>query len=218
MKVNTVRIFIVLLITMTNLIFSQVNSPNFSFSIHAGTSFPYGDFGASLSDKAGYAKTGFSGMLEGTKKLTDNVNWVSSILLSINSLDERTMEEYLTGYSVTTTNYLTNWLVSGFGFSTAPSSKLTLYCLGQIGLLVSLFPDLILTDTYGDEINQTTETATAFGYSFGLGIKINKVNLSLRYYSAEPEYLQTATMGTISNSEKVKMPASMFNLLIGFNL
>ena len=72
-------------------ILAQDNAPSIHFSIYGGASLPQGDFGSINGDKAGYAKTGFSAMIEGSKILNESVNLTSTISNSINSIDDSEM-------------------------------------------------------------------------------------------------------------------------------
>jgi hypothetical protein len=187
------------------------------FSLYGGASLPQGDFGSTNGDKAGYAKTGFCVMIEGSKNLNESLNWISSVSLALNSLDESEMENKLSGFTVSSGNYITTWVMTGVGFETVASPSVKIYGIGQIGLLLSSFPDIKLSSG-GTSITQTTKMGTSFAYGFGAGVIITKINIGIRYYSGEPEYEQTASYGNVTGSAKVKMPATVLQLLIGFNL
>lgn len=208
---------IFLVFSFTNVMFSQENISPMSFSLYGGVAFPQGDFSGTSGDKAGYANTGFCAMIEASKNLSGTVNWTSSISLAINSLDESSMEDQLSGFTVTTDNYITTWAMTGIGFETIASPTVKIYGLGQVGLLISSFPDIKLSYS-GESITQTTKAGTAFAYGFGAGVIINKINLGLRYYSGEPEYEQSASYSGVSGTAKVKMPATILQLLVGFSL
>ncbi len=203
--------------TFSNNIFAQENTSSMRFSLYGGAALPQGDFSSTNGVKAGYAKIGFLGMIEGSKYLSESVNWTSSISLAINSLDESEMENKLSGITVSSGNYITTWAMTGVGFETVASPSVKIYGIGQIGLLLSSFPDITLSSG-GTSITQTTKMGTSFAYGFGAGVIINKVNLGIRYYSGEPEYEQTASYGGSTATAKVKMPATILELLIGINL
>lgn len=206
-----------LVFILSNNICAQENATPMRFSLYGGAALPQGDFGSTNGDKAGYANTGFCAIIEGSKILIESVNWTSSISFAINSLDESSMEDQSSGITVTTDNYITTWAMSGIGFETIASPTVKIYGLGQIGLLLSSFPDIKLS--YGGEsITQTKKMGTAFTYGFGAGIIINKFNIGIRYYSGEPEYEQSASYSGVSSTAKVKMPATILQLLVGFNL
>ncbi|MDP2366471.1 MAG: hypothetical protein Q8M94_22180 [Ignavibacteria bacterium] len=200
-----------------NNIYAQEDLSSMRYSLYGGASLPQGDFSSTTSEKAGYAKIGFCGMLEGSKSISESVNWTSSFSLAFNSLDESAMEDQLPGATVTTDNYVTAWIMTGIGFETIASPTVKIYGLGQIGLLFSSFPDIKLSSG-GSSITQTTKMGTSFGYGFGVGVIINKINLGIRYFSGEPEYEQSASYGGMTSSAKVKLPATVLQLLIGFAL
>ena len=211
--------FLFLVFIFSNSIFAQENTSPMRFSLYGGAALPQGDFSSTNGNKAGYAKIGFTAMVEGSKILSESVNWTSSIALAINSLDESEMENKLsgTGITVSSGNYITTWAMTGVGFETVASPSVKIYGIGQIGLLLSSFPDITLSSG-GTSITQTTKMGTAFAYGFGAGVIINKINLGIRYYSGEPEYTETASYGGITNTFKAKLPATVLQLLLGFNL
>lgn len=206
-----------LVFILSNNILAQENISPFHFSLYGGAALPQGDFSSTNGDKAGYAKTGFCAMIEGSKNIAESINWVSSVSLASNSLDESEMESKLSGISVSSGNYITTWFMTGIGFETVASPSVKIYGIGQIGLLLSSFPDITLSSG-GTSITQTTEMGTAFAYGFGVGVIINKINVGIRYYSGEPEYTETASYAGVTNTFKAKLPATVLQLLIGFNL
>jgi len=212
------------------------------FSLFGGIALPQGDFGSTVrdNDKAGFAKTGFCAMAEGSKNLNENVLWVSSLAFALNSADESAMKDpsdYWDEYSVSAGNYLTSWAMTGIGYETVISPTINLYGIGQLGLLLSSVPDVKISANNSNDMGSTTITSnitskmgTSFAYGFGVGIKVNKFNIGLRYYSSEPEYEQTykqsktivysgiSHTGENSETKKVQMPASVLQLLFGINL
>lgn len=149
--------------------------------------------------------------------MSKSVNLLGSISLTFNSLDEKSMKDQLSGIDVTTDNYITTWVMTGMCFKTVASSTTQVYGLAQLGILISSFPDVTLSYG-GNSITQTTSMATAFAYGFGAGIIINKFNLGIRYYSGEPEYEQSASYAGSSSSAKVRLPATVLQLLVGIVL
>ncbi len=51
-----------------------------------------------------------------------------------------------------------------------------------------------------------------------LVLLLNKMNLGIRYYSGEPEYEQTAQYMGVTGTAKVKLPATILQLMFGINL
>ena len=138
--------FIIFLIFIFfNSIFAQENTSTMSFSLYGGAALPQGDFSSTNGEKAGYAKTGFCGMIEGSKYLNESVNWISSISLAINGLDESELENKLSGITISSGNYITTWAMTGVGFETLASPSVKIYGIGQIGLLLSSIPDITLS-------------------------------------------------------------------------
>ncbi|MDR3628643.1 MAG: outer membrane beta-barrel protein [Ignavibacteriaceae bacterium] len=196
--------------------YAQEVSPLMHFSIFAGGAFPEGDFGSTSGEKAGYAKTGFSAMVQGDKSLSESIYWTSSISLAINSLDESSMRSAtgVSGMNITTTNYYTTWVMTGVGFETPVSPTVKIYGSAQLGLLVSKFPDVTISYN-GISVNQTADMATAFAYGFGAGFWLNNFNLGLRYYTGQPKYKETASYGNNSYSVNEDLPATVLQVMFG---
>lgn len=211
------RLGLFLVFMFSNVLFAQEITSPFKFSLYGGASLPTGDFSSTaIAEKSGYATTGFCAMIEGSKEFGETINWISSVSLAINGFDESTLESQLGGLSVSADNYITTWIMTGAGLETPLAPMVNFYALAQIGLLVSSVPDI--TISYGGEsITQTTNTGTAFAYGFGAGIKITKLNIGMRYYSGEPEYEQTASYNGVTGTNKIKLPASIIELLVGLN-
>ena len=206
-----------LVFIFSNSIFAQKNTSQMHFSVYGGAALPQGDFSSTNGQKAGFAKTGLCGMVETTKYLNENVIWISSISLAINSLDENEMENKLSGSTVSSGNYITTWAMTGVGFKTVVSPSVNIYGAAQIGLLLSRFPDITLSSG-GKSITQTTKMGIAFAYGFGAGVVINEINLGIRYFSGEPKYEETARYNGVTYTAKVNMPATILQLLFGINL
>ncbi|MFA6598133.1 MAG: hypothetical protein WCS69_10450 [Ignavibacteriaceae bacterium] len=214
---NSLYYFFVICCFLPGVLTAQENAPSMNFSIYGGAALPQGDFSGTTGDKAGYAKTGFCAMVEGAKSLNESVNWVSSISLALNSMDETTIENQMSGPSVSAGSYITTWAMTGVGFETVASPTVKIYGVAQLGLLLSSFPDV--TISYGGvSVTQTTKMGTAFAFGFGAGVLINRFNIGLRYYTGEPEYEESASYGGISSTVKVKLPATILQLMVGFSL
>ncbi len=218
------------LLIFCNNAFAQESTSPIRFSLFGGIALPQGDFGSTTNAKneykAGFANTGFCAMIEGSKNLNESVMWVSSLSLALNSMDESAIQSpYGKDYKVTAGSYLTSWAMTGIGFETAISSTINIYGVGQIGLLLSSFPEVKVSYlSYIDETT-TTKMGTSFAYGFGAGVIINKFNIGLRYYSGKPEYEQSTStvhrsdMGTSTraSTKKVQMPTTVLQLMVGIN-
>ena len=223
-------ILFLLLISGSNA-FAQENTSSIHFSLLGGLSLPQGDFGSTANakneDKAGFANTGFCAMVEGSKNLNESIMWVSSLSLALNSMDESVGRSRYSEEKATVGSYLTSWAMTGIGYETAISPTINIYGTGQIGLLLSSVPDVEASSGYSaSSFKVTTKMGTSFAYGFGGGIKINKINIGIRYYTGEPEYEESevysySTAGYSSSStdtRKVQRPATVLLLMIGINL
>jgi len=220
-----------LLLILGSNVFAQESTSSMHFSLFGGLALPQGDFGsasnAKYENKAGFANTGFCAMVEGSKNLNESVMWVSSLSLALNGLDESAMKSDYFGsdYKVTAGSYLTTWAMTGIGYETAISPTINIYGVGQIGLLLSSFPDIKVSYQGSPEATATTKGGTSLAYGFGAGVIINKINIGLRYYSGEPEYehpidyyYHTYQGEFTTTTEKVKMPTTVLQLMVGINL
>lgn len=221
---------------------AQENTSSMNFSLFGGLSLPQGDFASTdmKNDKAGFAKTGFCAMAEGSKNLNENVLWVSSLSLALNSMDESALKapsSYYDNYSVSAGNYFTSYALTGIGYETVISPNINIYGVGQIGLLLSSMPEIKTSYiyysgsydySYSNSI--TSKMGASFAYGFGVGIKVKIFNIGLRYYSSEPEYEQTHKASVTTNvsgyssnyedseTKKVKKPTTVLQLLVGITL
>lgn len=211
-----VRILLFVVILLSSSVFAQDEKPPVRFSLSGGIVMPQGDFGSTSGEKGGYASTGFGGMLEMSKNMNENINWVTSVSMDINSMDANTMTNQWGHGTVTAGNYVTTWVMTGIGIESVASPTVKVYGVGQIGLLFSSFPDITLSSG-GQSITQTAKLANAFAFGIGAGLMINKLNVGLRYYTAEPEYEQSATYMGYTGTAKVKMPAAVLQLMLGVN-
>ena len=191
----------------------------FKISLFGGVAFPQGDFGSTSGEEAGFANTGFCIATEAQQTLSSNLIWPSTLLVAFNSFDESSLQKQIEDYggSISTGNYYTTWIMTGIGYETSINPATKIYFEGQIGLLLSSFPDItFFYETIS--ITQTTKMATAFAYGFGGGIAFNKFNIGMRYYTAKPEYEQSASYGGDVYKAKVSLPASILQLMVGIYL
>jgi hypothetical protein len=175
------------------------------FTLFGGVSIPTGDLAATAGSKAGAAKTGFAVGADGSLALSPKVAWMSSVNLSVNSVDLSFLQNF--GVSADAGSWTLVWAVTGLKVFGNVSPEVELYGFGQAGLLFGTAPQITLT-VGPNRATQNSASATAFGFSFGAGINIRHVSLSVRYLSAEPEYSVTAsgTGGTASGI--IKQPTS----------
>ena len=198
------------------LLFGQGEVPISSLYLLGGISSPQSDFSSTSGAKSGYAKSGFCGMLEHVKIVGSNANWVTTVALANNATDESALSNQ-TGYKVTAGSYTTGWMMTGFGLGSDLSSTSGIYVSGQAGILASSFPDITLSSG-SSSVTQTTKMGLAFAYGIGAGVRMNNLNIGLRYYSGEPEYEQTASIGGYTSTAKVKLPTTILMFVIGLKI
>jgi hypothetical protein len=65
--------------------YAQKDSSSMHFSIFGGAAFPLSDFSSITQNDAGFARTGYCGMIEADKNIINNVYWASSISFAYNN-------------------------------------------------------------------------------------------------------------------------------------
>lgn len=213
-----ILIYLLLIILSNKFILAQNNeieSDSLKYIIYGLLTLPQGDFSAASGEKAGYGETGFGASIDVSKFFKDKMHWISSVSFSKNSFNEAPLKEAIGTNAITVGDYYTIWGLTGVKLSEEIKSNLKIYGIGQIGILYSLFPDVTFTSL---KITQTTKPAIALAYGIGAGAKINNINIVLKYCSGEPEYEQSASVGNSTSTAKVKLPASLLLLQIGFDI
>jgi hypothetical protein len=181
--------------------------------LFGGVSIPAGDLAATAGTKAGAAKTGFAVGADGSVALAPAVAWMSSVNLSINSLDlSSTLQGF--GVSADAGSWTLVWALTGLKVFGNVSPEVELFGFGQVGLLFGTIPEITLTAGTA-RATQNSASATAFGFGFGAGITISHVSLGVRYLSGEPEYEITASGTGGTASGKYKQPTSCVQITGG---
>ena len=211
--VTTLLIFISIL---NENVSAQENS-SMNFKIFGGASFPISDYGATSGERAGFASIGYSIMLEGTKYLSQNVNWISSVTISTNGFDNLTLEKSLPNSQVNAGSYNSIWILTGISPETNLSSEIKLYGLVEAGLLFSIFPAIHYYDFYKGTKNLASQKGISLAYCLGGGVNINKINVGIRFNAGYPKYKQSFTNGLL-DSREVKLPLMILQFFIGINL
>lgn len=205
---------VILFVTSTG-VQAQIESKPMQFRIMAGFASPTGDFGSTDGKTAGYATGNFCATFEGSKPINQNLNWITSVSLAINGVDEDKLSEQAK-LKVKADNYITTWGLTGLGFEAPLEGGSKIYGLFQGGLLISSFPDITFSNG-SQSITQTTTGGIAFAYGVGAGLIINKFIIGIKYVAGEPEYEESASYGGSTNTVKVTLPANIILLQAGFN-
>ncbi|MBI2416560.1 MAG: hypothetical protein HYV28_01395 [Ignavibacteriales bacterium] len=212
----SLRLFIVILFVTSTTVQAQAVSKPMQFRIMTGLASPTGDFSSTDGSKtAGYATGNFCATLEVSTPINQNLNWISSISLAVNGLDEGKRSED-TKSNVTAGNYVTTWGLTGLGFEAPLEGGSKIYGLFQGGFLFSSFPDITFSDgTHA--ITQTTTSGIALAFGVGAGLIINRFTIGIKYVAGEPEYERTASSGGSTATAKITLPANIILLEAGFN-
>lgn len=154
----------------------------YDVTLFGGVSIPLGDFSA---PSGGAAKTGFAVGADGSLALSSALSWMSSVNLSVNSLDIRSVIKThpSSRFSTSAGSWTLVWALTGLRVSGNVSPQAELFGFGQAGLLWGTFPRI----SDGEE-PLNFGSATAFGFAFGGGMTISCPSLSVRYLSGEPQY------------------------------
>jgi hypothetical protein len=187
-------------------------------TVNVGLSLPLEDFASNSSTAAGLAMTGYTGALEISSRANPAISWTSTFSVVINSLDVDEMQKQAgSSFTVSGGSYTALWGLTGIKFSAPASPTAELYGQAQGGLLHSSFPDIDIT-FLGTKIQQTATSKITFGFGVGAGVQMKNLNIGIRYYSAKPEYEQSASGGGASAKNTVKLPMNVLLLMIGITI
>ncbi len=179
----------------------------------AGVSVPVGDFGSTSASSGGAANLGFCVGIEGSMELTPGFAWLTSVDLSINSMD---LDGLLggTGLQGDAGSWVLVWAMTGLKFYGNTSSNGQVFGAAQIGLLFGNSPEVTLS-SLGVSAVQKSSSATTFAFSMSGGFCIDGVILGLRYMVSEPEYDLMASSGLVSATTVYKQPTAVLQLTLG---
>jgi len=184
----TIFTFVVLMIAVA----AYGQSPLGHLGLSGCLSLPVGDFGKNSGDNGGLAKTGFGLCADFFCPIASSgVVWVTSGSALYNSLDISTFEEEFGDDDVDIDggHWLNVPVMTGLGVVGKVAPQLELYTMFQFGIDFVKGPDIKITAPEG-MVKFSTGSATAYGFSIGGGMIINKrFNIGIRYYSfGEPEF------------------------------
>jgi hypothetical protein len=193
-------------------------TPKISVTLFGGASLPQGEFANSNTQEAGYGATGYTGSLEVSSRKNPALSWTSTFSVVMNPLDVDEMQKQAgSSYTISGGSYTGLWGLTGIKFNAPVSPTAEFYGQAQGGLLHSSFPDLDVT-FMGTTVKQTATSKITFGFGVGAGVQMKNLNIGIRYYSAKPEYEQTASGGGITVKASVKLPMTVLLLMVGVTL
>jgi hypothetical protein len=178
-----------------------------------GMSLPVGDFGAKTGSKAGMASTGFAALLDGNMAVAPSVAVMFSVVYASNSMK---MDNPYSGYGITMDigSWNNFWLATGLKLFHELPSDAEIFGFGQVGAIFGSTPEITVSNG-SRSVKQESASATAFGGGVGGGVRIQRVNISVRYYFGEPEYTITASSGGQSATETFKQSTTCVMLILG---
>jgi hypothetical protein len=200
-----------------------------SFSVMLGRSVPIGSFASMSGTNSGFAKVGLCAEIKSNTSLYPRLAWINSINVSTNAFNQVAYCDDEPNINISTGRHFTGWALTGLALDIPISDSFTPYVSGQIGLLVSSFPDITLKRHIEDEnliinyqMEQTAKPATAIAYGLTVGLKVKLIHLAIRYNYAAPRYNTTLKSGfdsyylqTIRSTMEV--PTGMLQFLMGIN-
>ncbi len=208
---------------------STINPYSTAFSMQLGRSVPIGNFASMSGERAGYAKVGLCADINSATLLIPHLNWSNSINVSTNAFNQTAYSVDDPYVTISTGRHFTCWILSGLAVDISASDKFIAYVSGQIGLLISGFPDIIFKQHYEDsgfildhKFEQTAKSATSIAYGLSAGIKVKLIHLAIRYNYAVPRYHVTAKSWSASyltetTRSSMEVPTGMLQFLAGIN-
>ncbi|RLD12934.1 hypothetical protein DRI50_08210 [candidate division KSB1 bacterium] len=195
---------------------NRKKAPSYRLGIYGNVIVAQAEFASTNGSKAGFANNGVGAMFEFVRYTKFPFNWISSVSFASQSFKAGALQDQTPEYGITADNYITTWLMTGLAHEKSFGPELSIYGLGQIGLLLSKYPDIFYATNNLDEYKQTTSMGKALAFAAGIGIKYNLLNLGVRYYAAFPEYKQKSPF-TNGSSVKRNLPAKILQVVFGIN-
>lgn len=221
-------VLIMVLFLLPQITYAQMMQQG-QLSLHAGASFPQGEFGATDTDdeNSGFATLGLTVGGEYTYPLnTPGLGAVGSVFLMANGVNE---DELLEGFDedadISSGYWLNVPIMAGLRYETEASSEADVFALGKIGINVNRGPTLEANyDNFDATQTLSFSTATSFGFALGMGAVFNEqIVVSLRYLGlGSPEItteVETESNGnTNTDEDDYSQPLDGIQLMIGIDI
>lgn len=198
-------------------------------SLHAGASFPQGEFGSTDQDEenSGFATLGLIVVGEYTYPVgTPGLELVGTISLMANGVNEdELLEDAEEDVDISSGYWINVPIMGGLRYETEASPTTDVYGVGQVGINVNRGPTAEASNDNRSVTSSFNNPATSFGFTIGVGAVFNnQINASLRYQQLGKPELTTETElkidgETVNEDEnEYDQPLAAIQLLVGINL
>ncbi len=178
--------------------------------------FPQKDFSSKSGKTAGFAENGYGGSLDFDVPLIKNISWIIGLAVSQNELKTNSKSEE------EKRNYIVGMISTGSRLRILFFTESDFYVIGQVGLLVSKYPDRSYTnDSYYNYYKSELKSDLALGFVYGggFGFRTGVLDIGVRYFVSKPEYkfksYHEDSSGSYSSEVKVKLPYTALFLVAG---
>ena len=193
----------------------EVGERRVRFMLSAGMGFPAGVFGEKSGSTAGGATSGFALGADVAYKTRSGIEWLTSLYLSFQPFDESALQ-LAPGVQVDAGSWTLIWPMTGVRVSSNTSQDVSLFVLGQVGVLIGSSPEITAT-IQNMSISQPSSNANSVAFDLGCGIVYQqRYMMSLRYLYGSPEYKYQASGGGYSVAGKAEQATSVIFLGVGF--
>ncbi|MFI5253600.1 MAG: hypothetical protein ACHQQQ_14355 [Bacteroidota bacterium] len=173
--------------------------------VYTGVCVPLGDFGSpdpSFSS-SGFAATAVSGGIEYNAEVIRGLGITFGETFSLHNTKKDGWVEKYPNYNFEINNWLLLWSTAGIFIDQDFSVSTNFYVDGQAGILYSNYPQISIIDSYNQSGIITAPAVTAFGYKVGGGIRWNRFELGLHYFSSDIDFQSYADFHSLSSNPKV---------------
>jgi hypothetical protein len=155
---------------------------------YGGISIPLGKFSSTNTsdNEAGFATIGPLFGMDMDFDITNYIAYVLGFTVSFNKVNFDPIIEG-TGISAEVGSYTSIWILNGVMYSKPVSENMKFHFQGQVGLLFGYIPEVFLTkgSSHG---KIPSAISSSFAFSFGVGIDMGHIVVTMRYFSGTPEY------------------------------
>ncbi len=188
-------------------------------SVMGGLAFPLGDFGATVGERAGGAKTGFGLAASYEVPMQTSSFWQFSALFNSNAMDGAAVAASLGGtYSVTAGSFSTTCLLTGPGLLSPLSETMTFFGAVQLGAMFGSTPEITITNGSARAV-QTSASGTAVAFGLLGGFRSGgRLSIGVQYVSGQPKYEVTATGTGGTTVGTIEQSTALLQVLVGVSL
>jgi hypothetical protein len=200
-------------------VFAQSDAPSsaMKFTLSAGVSVPGGDFGKYSEFFFGSAKTGYGFMLNGIKPIGRNIDWTTTVNLSMNSFDTKSFEDNY-WETIKARNYISTYVSTGLGIHESIARDVSVFGKVEVGPLFLRSPEIIVGANSNYQETVSIDLATAISYNFAVGINWGDVVCTIRYSYAKPELILAGYDYSSSWGYSTDFSVSLLQFTVGITM